>query len=258
MALVKCGECGHDVSTEAAACPNCGARPKAAAAPTAPYKPSIILKVAVIVLVGFFAIIFLLMFAITPSQPQPSDTGTQAKPQSAAAPTQAAAQKPAEEPPLGKAEAAKALSAYVLEVQARIFAHSALQQILLSKLQQDAQWNNLDKFREDAENLKTETMDFQNKVTAISYPDNLKEDDGAKFDDVIQAVAMFAGAEVEVAADIAVYAHTGMDFSGELAKDTATSKKAKKAVNAAVLAAYKQFGVPASKINKENLTLIAQ
>lgn len=28
MALIKCRECGHDVSTEAAACPNCGAKPK--------------------------------------------------------------------------------------------------------------------------------------------------------------------------------------------------------------------------------------
>ncbi|WP_290645703.1 hypothetical protein [Aquabacterium sp.] len=28
MALIKCHECGHDVSTEATACPNCGAKPK--------------------------------------------------------------------------------------------------------------------------------------------------------------------------------------------------------------------------------------
>lgn len=28
MALTKCHECGHDVSTEAAACPQCGAKPK--------------------------------------------------------------------------------------------------------------------------------------------------------------------------------------------------------------------------------------
>ena len=28
MALVKCHECGREVSTEAAACPNCGAKPR--------------------------------------------------------------------------------------------------------------------------------------------------------------------------------------------------------------------------------------
>lgn len=28
MALIKCHECGNNVSTEAAACPNCGAKPK--------------------------------------------------------------------------------------------------------------------------------------------------------------------------------------------------------------------------------------
>src|SRR5437879_4460671 len=33
MALVKCRECGRDVSTEAAACPNCGAKPAPAPKP---------------------------------------------------------------------------------------------------------------------------------------------------------------------------------------------------------------------------------
>src|SRR5881396_3698263 len=36
MALTKCPECGHEVSTAAAACPNCGAPVKAASVPTVP------------------------------------------------------------------------------------------------------------------------------------------------------------------------------------------------------------------------------
>jgi len=36
MALVKCEDCGHQVSTEAAACPSCGRPMKAASAPTPP------------------------------------------------------------------------------------------------------------------------------------------------------------------------------------------------------------------------------
>src|SRR5437867_1919166 len=39
MALVKCPDCGRDVSTAAAACPQCG-RPMAAVAPPQPQAPS--------------------------------------------------------------------------------------------------------------------------------------------------------------------------------------------------------------------------
>lgn len=34
MALIKCHECGNDVSTEAAACPKCGAKPKKSVPPS--------------------------------------------------------------------------------------------------------------------------------------------------------------------------------------------------------------------------------
>ncbi|WP_454844939.1 zinc ribbon domain-containing protein [Ralstonia thomasii] len=39
MALIKCRECGKDVSTEAAACPNCGAPPLRSSATVAGGKP---------------------------------------------------------------------------------------------------------------------------------------------------------------------------------------------------------------------------
>ena len=39
MALVKCGECGNDISEKAPSCPKCGAPTSSASAPTAPASP---------------------------------------------------------------------------------------------------------------------------------------------------------------------------------------------------------------------------
>jgi hypothetical protein len=52
MALIKCHECGNDISTEAASCPQCGAKPK-----PIPTKPAIWKKIflGTIVLLGFIA-----------------------------------------------------------------------------------------------------------------------------------------------------------------------------------------------------------
>jgi hypothetical protein len=49
MALIKCGECGHQVSTRAEACPGCGAKPKT----TGFWK---VLLLALLLLVGLSAV----------------------------------------------------------------------------------------------------------------------------------------------------------------------------------------------------------
>lgn len=51
MALVICGECGKEISTEAKACPHCGAKP--------PYRPSFALVMIAILLFAFgFNVLF--------------------------------------------------------------------------------------------------------------------------------------------------------------------------------------------------------
>lgn len=52
MALVKCSECGRDVSTEAKACPSCGAKVKLPKRPTSP-----ILKYSLIGVIGMTVVI---------------------------------------------------------------------------------------------------------------------------------------------------------------------------------------------------------
>lgn len=94
MALIKCHECGKDVSSEAAACPNCGAKPKKPE-PTEQKKKF-----------GFWqAVIFLCIMGVIISvfDKQPSDKlQTTATP--ASAPTPAATPEPAPAKELSKEE----------------------------------------------------------------------------------------------------------------------------------------------------------
>lgn len=57
MSLIKCHECGNEVSTEAAACQKCGAKPKAQAVPQKK-SPAIEMFVGVSILAFFLWIIF--------------------------------------------------------------------------------------------------------------------------------------------------------------------------------------------------------
>lgn len=69
MALTKCGECGGEVSTQAKACPKCGAPPPKQKAPGVPGWLSLVIVVG---LVAFFASMFKSAgsgMPATPSQP---------------------------------------------------------------------------------------------------------------------------------------------------------------------------------------------
>lgn len=58
MALIKCGECGKDFSTDAKACPHCGAKP--------PYRPSL-----AFVLIAGLLVVFGIKASIESSRPPP-------------------------------------------------------------------------------------------------------------------------------------------------------------------------------------------
>lgn len=58
MALIECYECGREVSSEAEACPHCGAKPRKLEIPI--NKPINPMKIFVGVVVGFFVLLFLI------------------------------------------------------------------------------------------------------------------------------------------------------------------------------------------------------
>ena len=60
MSLIKCKECGKDISTEAKVCPHCGAKP--------PYRPSL-----AFVLIAGLLIVFGIKASLEPASPPPQD-----------------------------------------------------------------------------------------------------------------------------------------------------------------------------------------
>ncbi|WP_420106542.1 hypothetical protein [Herbaspirillum huttiense] len=176
--------------------------------------------------------------------------------QPAAAPGPLAAPPAPEEPPMTKAEAAQALSTYMRQVHAQFFANSVLQQVIHGRIRQALQFRDLGKFQKGAEDLKESAMAMQNRLMMLPYPNNLEDQDQAAFDQVAERVSDVTGGMVEIAVDVAAAAHTGMDFTQDAEKDARELEKASAAMRKATLAAYKQFGIAANKIDKKNLTII--
>lgn len=57
MALIKCRECGHAVSTEATACPSCGARPRPARPVRSSSAKRVVIGFVAFVVLGYVAIV---------------------------------------------------------------------------------------------------------------------------------------------------------------------------------------------------------
>jgi rRNA maturation endonuclease Nob1 len=68
MALIKCHECGKDVSTEAEACPSCGAKPKAPETPPPPPQPPKKKSRTLLYILGGFFILFIISSIFSPTK----------------------------------------------------------------------------------------------------------------------------------------------------------------------------------------------
>lgn len=204
----------------------------------------------VIIVAGVLAALY---GAASNSPPQSAPVTAPASAQASAAPAPAPAP---EEPPMTKAEAAQALSTYMRQVHAQFFANSVLQQVIHGRIRQALEFRDLAKFQKGAEDLKESVMAMQNRVMMLPYPNNLEDQDQAAFDQVAERVSDVTGGMVEIAVDVAAAAHTGLDFTKEAEKDARELEKASAAMRKATLAAYKQFGIAASKIDKKDLTII--
>jgi hypothetical protein len=181
------------------------------------------------------------------------DLATDTKP--AVAQTAASAGTVADEPPLGKKEAGLALSDYIGRAKAVTDAAAMMSEVYLSKIKQDMAWNDLDKFREDAEQARDSAQKAQEALGEIQIPLNLTDADAAQFDNVATAFADIAIARVSLAVDISVYANTGLHDDGETNKDIADSKRATKGLKQKALAAYKHFGYAPEQIDESTLTI---
>lgn len=152
-------------------------------------------------------------------------------------------------------DAAKFLSDYAGAAQAQFLAMSAMNNIYVSKIQQDIQFGSLDNFRRDAEAMTDMAREGQRKLSELSYPETLSETQSAQFEEVLNAINDFSAAFLSMNADVAVNAHTGINVDDELEKDIGQVAKAGRKFKSKVLAAYKSFGYSANKIDSNSLMI---
>jgi len=243
MALKKCKECGHDVSTQAAACPGCGAK-----------IPTFAEKAGALVAVSFVAFLIILWWSSS-SSPIKNAESTAHKTLQEQPTSQSIATQEEDAKPLSNKEAAEALSKYIGDAQSKILAMSVVNDIYLSKIKQDMAWGNLNKYQEDAEAMKDAAQKGQQELFNLQYPNNLSDEQSAKFEDVASSISDMAMAFVSMDVDVAVNAHTGMDVNSELEKDIREVKTTGRKFKEKSLTAYKFFGYSPNQIDKSTLTI---
>ena len=267
MALIKCTDCGSDVSDAAPACPKCGrpsALPTRFAVPAPPLTPSAATPrsqaaaIAVVILIGFGLWAY--------NDDTSSNAGDKAAAAAVAARPATASSTPStvnqaqakedEQPLTGKGVAA-AFSDYVGALQAKMFVAQLSFKLHTSQIQQAIQFNDLDKYRSTAEDLEENLKKIQADITDVSTPSNLSDADMAPFEDAMNAANDIVAQYLEVAADIGVNAHTGMDSSEEMAKDAKEVAGAQAKFTSTVQQGYKHLGVKRSDIDMATLTLKA-
>jgi hypothetical protein len=162
-----------------------------------------------------------------------------------------------EEPVLTGKEVAAAFSDYVGALQGNLFVAQMAAQVHVSQMQQAIQFNDLDKYRSTAEELKESLKKINEDIAAIKTPENLPDDDMPPYEDAMNAATEIVNDYIGVASDIEVSAHTGMDVSSAMAEDAKDVAEAQAKFTSTVQQGYKHFGVKRTDIDTTTLTLKA-
>lgn len=153
------------------------------------------------------------------------------------------------------AQAAAAFSEYAGKAQSQFTAISMLNSIYISKIQQDMQFNDLDKYRKDAEDMLDMAKNGQQKLSELRYPMDLTDGQTEQFNNLVDAISEFSGAIISMNADIAVNAHTGINMASALSDDMREFTKQGKLFRKKVMAGYKYFGYSEKNIDHDTLMI---
>jgi len=158
---------------------------------------------------------------------------------------------------LSNDEAAKALSDYILNINAKVFTLAALNDIHLSKIKQDIAFSNLEQYVKDAESMKESAQKLQAEMDALPWgaSNNLTDLQREQFEAIQEASFEIDGGFVSLAVDIAVGAHVGLNMTGEYAKDMKALEKSMKSFKKVAALAYKKLGIPEKSIDKDSMLI---
>jgi hypothetical protein len=240
MALIKCKDCGKEISSSASKCPHCGVK-----------RPGFSETLAAVLVFGFIVCIGAAAWM---------GSRDDAKKDEAPAPAASIAQildEPADAP-LSPRETGKIFSEYVSQLQAKLYAMGSISEIYTARMRQDAAYGKLDDMRADSEALKVALMKDAEEIGEVQFGAMFEDADLDCFERAQEIAQTMAADDVEMAVDIAVQANYGLDDGGtdmnKLARDL---REQRRAFNTAVMAAYKHFGYKSGDVNKATLTLNA-
>lgn len=152
-----------------------------------------------------------------------------------------------------KLDPKSAYADFVLNENANVMSAGMSMGLSASQVQQAVEFKNLDEYRKIAESLEDVLKKRQSDEISISYPDGLADNDQKVFDDLRNASEDVLAQYLSTAADIGVNAHTGLDVSADLDKDTQLSVAALKKFRQVAKAGYRHFGFKPSQIDDETL-----
>jgi hypothetical protein len=153
------------------------------------------------------------------------------------------------------AAAATALSAFAGAAQEEFVGMSLRNRLFVPKIQQDMEFKDLDKYREDSNALTDMARESRKKVSELRYPTTLSSKQRAQFEAVSQAANAYSESILTMESDVSVNADTGLDVASKLDRDMALSKKAGRKFRSTVMAAYKALGYAENQVNPETLKL---
>jgi hypothetical protein len=249
MALVKCKECGNEISSQAKACPRCG-RPSEIAETK---KVSRVTGMAGLVVVGAIVVTVIGVNL---------DAGNNPKPQANAAPavasvpaTEAGAEATDDDKPMSPRETVQIYSAYVGSLQNVLFFSSMMSNRLMERLKGDFAFARQDAIQNDLELLRQQAASQSKQIQDVRPKRPIDEAEVEYFANASAAASELAADDAELVLDIAVGANYGSMDTEDMHRLGRSVHQKRQAFEAAVLNGYKHFGYKRGAINTGTLTL---
>lgn len=176
-----------------------------------------------------------------PAQTTPAPTVHAPAPVASAAPV---AQTPAEN-----------YSDFIGQIQGNLLASEMMSQVYLSKIKQAMQFSDLGAYQKAAEDWEDALRKEESELFTSAPKDDVSDADEPYFEDAQNAADDVIEQYLSAAADFGVNAHTGMDSSADLQKDTSDIPSVRRKYQQTVMRGYAHFGVKKSAVNTQYLTL---
>jgi zinc ribbon protein len=241
MALIKCKECGKEISSDAVSCPHCG-KPQFSATTNTSKKMTGWQMVALVVVGTIVVTIIGINLSSTPA-PTPVPVAA------SAGPTEEAEEDDPPIPPL------QAYSGYVGDIQSSLFVTAVALQVSLDQLKKDFAFANQEGMKKDLDSLRIDAESQSRDIASANADTPLSEADAPYFDRVAAAAQDLASDSTDLVLNLAAGANYGSIDTPDVERLVRSAHLKRKKFEVAVYDGYKHFGRKRSDIDAGTLQL---